>query len=265
MKPNAPIIALQLFSIRQVGSLEEQLSAAARAGIQAVEVLEEHLAQPLELKRCLDEHQLIAPSAHISFETIKNGQSRILDACKSCNITQLFVPSVAGLLQIDTTNDWQRLGEQMGALADTLDRNGITFGFHNNDVGFSLLGSGRYGFEVLFNAARGSALKWQADIAWLQRAGMEPVEWMKRYRSVLVSAHVKDLAPTGSNADEDGWSDIGSGVLTWPSLWKTALDNGARSLVLEHDNPKEPIEFAKRSFAYVSRFNTSQPVKPPVR
>jgi sugar phosphate isomerase/epimerase len=255
MSSHTPIVALQLFSIRNLGSLEDQLSAVSSAGFQAVEPLEEHLAQPVQLRRTLDTYGLIAPSAHVNLQTLKRDRSRIVDACKSSRIHQLFVPTVNDDVQTNSTDGWQRLGEEMGDLADTYKRDGITLGYHNKSVEFSLLRGGRYGFEVLFNAARGSALRWQADIAWLKRAGLDPIEWLQRYRRVLVSAHVKDQAPVGSNIDEDGWSDIGAGVLTWPSLWKAALDCGAESLVVEHDNPKEPFEFAKRSFAYVSRFN----------
>lgn len=255
MSSRAPIIALQLFSTRNLGSLEDQLSAVSSAGFPAVEALEEHLAQPVQLRRMLDAYGLIAPSAHVSLQTLKRDRPRILDACQTSRIHQLFVPTVSDVLRTASTDGWRRLGDEMGDLADALKRDGITLGYHNKSTEFSLLPGGRYGFEVLFNAARDSALRWQADIAWLTRAGLDPVEWLQRYRRVLVSAHIKDQAPVGSNVDEDGWSDIGAGVLTWPSLWKAALDCGAMSLVLEHDNPKEPLEFVKRSFAYVSRFS----------
>lgn len=255
MSPRSPIVALQLFSIRNLGSLEDQLSAVSGAGFLAVEVLEEHLAHPEQLARTLNANGLVAPSAHVSLHTLKQDWNRILDACGASHIHQLFVPTVSGALRSDTTDGWQRLGEEMGDLADELKRGGILLGYHNKSVEFSPLRGGRYGFEVLFNAARGSALTWQADIAWLKRAGLDPVEWLQRYRRVLVSAHVKDQAPVGTNVGEDGWSDIGAGVLAWPSLWKASLECGAESLVIEHDNPKEPLEFIKRSFAYVNRFS----------
>jgi len=255
MSTHSPIVALQLFSTRNLGSLEDQLSAVSGAGFLVVEALEEHLANPELLSSTLDACGLRAPSAHVSLQTLRQDRNRILDACSILRIHQLFVPTVSDVLRADSTDGWQRLGEEMGDLANALKRDGIILGYHNKSVEFSVLRGGRYGFEVLFNAARGSALTWQADIAWLRRAGLDPVEWLQRYRRVLVSAHVKDQAPVGTKVDEDGWSDIGAGVLAWPSLWKAALDYGAESLVIEHDNPKEPLEFIKRSFAYVSRFN----------
>lgn len=172
----------------------------------------------------------------------------------ACGITQLFVPQSASFLPPETTGGWQRLGAELGRLAESYRPHGISVGYHNKTAGFSLLSTARYGFEVMFEAARGSPLVWQADIAWLSRAGVNPAEWLQRYAKVLVSAHVKDRAPEGANPEEDGWADVGAGTLMWPSLWRLALANGAKTLVVEHDSPKRPFEFAQTSFAYLSRF-----------
>ncbi|MFP3541364.1 hypothetical protein, partial [Pseudomonas sp. SIMBA_044] len=87
------------------------------------------------------------------------------------------------------------LGAELGRLAEQYRPHGISIGYHNMTAGFALLSTARYGFEVMFEAARGSPLVWQADIAWMSRAGVDPAEWLQRYAKVLVSAHVKDRAP----------------------------------------------------------------------
>lgn len=255
MSPRKPVIALQMFSMRSLGPLENQLTAVAEAGFRSLEALEEHLEQPVHLKRLLVANGLNAASAHVRLQTLRHARSRIIDACKVCEISQVFLPTIDDIIQVDSTDAWQRLGEELGELAGHFRREGMVLGYHNKSRGFSSLRGGRYGFEILFSAAEGSTLKWQADIAWLKRAGLDPIEWLKRYRKVLLSAHVKDEAPIGSNLDEEGWTDIGAGVMAWPLLWKTALGCGAETLIIEHDNPNEPFEFANRSFAYVSRFN----------
>ncbi len=249
-----PILSLQLFSMRSLGSLDEQLSVAARAGFGHVELLEGHLLKPCELKGLLSRHGLSSPTAHLGLSALRADRSRIVDACHQCGIGQLFVQGVSAEHMPETTDGWRRAGAELGSLAEKLKINGITLGYHNKMAGFRALPAGRCGFEVLFNAARGSPLVWQADIAWISRAGVDPAEWLKRYASVLVSAHVKDQAPEGENEEEDGWSDVGAGVLLWPSLWREAVKYGARTLVVEHDNPSHPLEFATRSLTYLRRF-----------
>jgi sugar phosphate isomerase/epimerase len=84
------------------------------------------------------------------------------------------------------------------------------------------------------------------------RGGVEPKPWLKRYRDRLSSAHVKDLASPGQNQDEDGWADVGSGVLDWPDLWQACRDAGARWMVVEHDKPKDPARTARASLAFLT-------------
>jgi len=249
-----PTLSLQLFSLRGLGSLEAQLSAAARAGFRSVEPLESHLRNVGELRDGLRRHQLTAPTAHVSLEALRTEGAMFVDACHSCGIGELFVPHPAPSGAQETASAWQRLGRELGALADRFKGDCVQLGYHNKTAGFTRLHGGRYGFELMFDTAKGSPLAWQADIAWLARAGVVPGEWLHRYASVLASAHVKDQAPDGAKAEEEGWSDVGSGILVWPLLWRTAIANGARTLVVEHDNPQEPYEFAARSFAYVTRF-----------
>jgi len=74
---------------------------------------------------------------------------------------------------------------------------------------------------------------------------------LERYRDRLVSAHVKDIAPSGGNLDEDGWADVGQGTLDWPRLWREALARGARWMVLEHDKPSDAVRFARVSRTFL--------------
>ena len=51
----------------------------------------------------------------------------------------------------------------------------------------------------------------------------------------------------GQNLDQDGWCDVGTGVLDWPELWRQSLALGAKWMVLEHDKPEDQVGFARAS------------------
>ena len=89
-------------------------------------------------------------------------------------------------------------------------------------------------------------------MAWLVRGGVDPAQWIERYRARVVSAHAKDLAPAGEKLDEDGWADVGSGRLDWHQLAQVCKANGAKWLVAEHDKPNDPTRFANASFAFLN-------------
>lgn len=249
------VLSLQLYSMRKLGSLDAQLSAVANAGFRFVEPLEGHLGDAIGLEQGLARHGLVSPTAHMSLTALRAEPSRIIDACLRCGIGQLFVQDLGLESAHETADAWRRRGAELGTLALRFQQDGISLGYHNMEAGFTYFQSGHSGFEVLFAAARGTPLTWQADIAWLGRAGVDPAEWLRRHANVLVSAHVKDQAPEGLNEDEGGWCDVGAGTLVWPALWRAAVIHGARTLVVEHDNPTDPLEFARRSFAYLSRFS----------
>ena len=85
------------------------------------------------------------------------------------------------------------------------------------------------------------------------RGNADPKEWINRYRSKVTAAHVKDIAPAGQNEDQDGWADVGSGVLDWRSLWRTCREAGARWMVVEHDKPADPARTASNGFAFLQK------------
>jgi sugar phosphate isomerase/epimerase len=58
---------------------------------------------------------------------------------------------------------------------------------------------------------------------------------------------------TGANEDQDGWAEIGAGVLDWRDLWQATRAAGARWMVVEHDKPADPAETAHASYAFISR------------
>ena len=130
---------------------------------------------------------------------------------------------------------------------------GIDLGYHNHHWELKPQADGRSALECLFAGAGNAPLTWQADVAWLVRGGADPVALMQRYKQRLVSLHAKDLAAPNTKQDEDGWDDVGHGVLDWRgSLAAAGVANGAQWLVAEHDKPSDPARFARNSFAFLN-------------
>ena len=75
---------------------------------------------------------------------------------------------------------------------------------------------------------------------------------MRKYRHRLLAVHVKDLAAPGKGEDEDGWADVGSGVLDWKDLWTFGRALGANWMVVEHDKPAHPAASVANSYKFLS-------------
>ena len=102
-------------------------------------------------------------------------------------------------------------------------RTASDFAWHNHNFEFAKLPDGSYPLDHIFAAAPG--LHWQADIGWIQWAGESAADWIDKYKDRVTALHVKDLAPKGENAEEDGQADVGHGVLDWKKLMP--VDQGA--------------------------------------
>ena len=87
----------------------------------------------------------------------------------------------------------------------------------------------------------------ELDIAWVQVGGQIPFRWIEKYKDRILSAHIKDIAPSGERQDEDGWADVGYGVMDWPGLFRALDQTTVEYFVMEHDNPSDDTRFAKRS------------------
>jgi sugar phosphate isomerase/epimerase len=246
------VLSIQLYTMRSLGDLDRILDAVAEAGYRHVETVGSHLDDAATTRAKLDARGLDAPSSHVSLAALRERPDAVVDACRTLDCGELFMPAVPPDQRDMAAAGWRALGQELGEMAERLQGQGIRLGYHNHHWELEPKEGGRTALELIFEAAGGSPLTWQADVAWLVRGGVEPKAWLERYRSRLTSAHVKDIAPTGQNEDEDGWADVGAGVLDWHDLWQACRRAGARWMVVEHDKPKDPARTARASFAYLT-------------
>jgi sugar phosphate isomerase/epimerase len=247
----ADVLSIQLYTLRALGDLDAVLDVAAAAGYGHVELVGDHLEDAKASQAKLATRGLEASSSHVGLEALRTRPEALIEACATLDIDQLFMPAVPPEQRAMAAPGWRALGLELGRLAERLAAEGIALGYHNHDWELRPKESGKNALELLFAAAGDSPLAWQADVAWLVRGGIEPKAWLERYADRLISAHVKDIAPTGQNEDQDGWADVGEGVLDWPDLWRACIVAGARWMVVEHDRPKDPARSAKVSHDYL--------------
>ena len=138
---------------------------------------------------------------------------------------------------------WTALGQRLARCRDALAKHDLRFAWHNHDFEFAGLPDGSCPIEHLLR----EGVDWEADLAWIVRGKADPKVWIERYRGHIPLVHVKDIAPAGENASEDGWADVGAGVLPWADLWNRAVEAGAQIMIAEHDNPADFDRFARVS------------------
>jgi len=243
-------VSFQLYSARKFPPLDSQLATLSKLGYKNVEPYGGLFQQPDELRAGLKKYKLASPTAHIGIERLRADPEAVAKIAKDFGIKELIVPAVPQEERTKSAADWTKLGRELAGYQKALARHGIDFAWHNHSFEFAKLADGSYPLDHMFAAAPG--LHWQADIGWIQWAGEDAGAWIKKYADRVTSLHVKDLAPKGENAAEDGQADVGHGVLDWKKLMPSIKAPGVRYLVMEHDNPNDFERFARRSFKTVS-------------
>jgi sugar phosphate isomerase/epimerase len=248
----ADVLSIQLYTLRALNDLDRILDAVAEAGYRHVETVGSHLDDAAATRTKLDARGLKASSSHVGLAALRERPDAIVEACRTLGTDQLFMPAVPPAQRDMPADGWRALGRELAQISERLRKQGIELGYHNHHWELVPKEAGKNALELLFEAAAGSPLTWQVDVAWLVRGHADPKRWLDRYRARITSAHVKDLAPAGQNQDEDGWADVGAGVLDWRDLWQACRHAGARWMVVEHDKPKDPARTARASFAFLS-------------
>ena len=248
-KKDPAIISVQLYSLRAMPDPAARLRLVASNGLGHVETAAGDYADPAGLRRLLEESGLSAPSGHYGISALRDRFGWVVETAHT--IGQKFV-IVWGLPENEHwphPEGWARAGAELGRLADRLRDCGLGFAFHNHDWELQRFADGRLALDILFDAAAGSSLRFQPDLAWIARGEQDPRAILARHASKVIACHVKDLAPPGENSDEEGWANLGDGVLPWNELWPAARAAGAQLMVLEHDAPRDPARFLARSAA----------------
>jgi sugar phosphate isomerase/epimerase len=244
-------LSIQLYTLRSMEDLDRILDTVAQAGYRYVETVGSHLDDVAGVRSKLDARGLMASSSHVSMAALREKPDAIVEACRILGITDLYMPAVPPEQRDMEADGWRSLGQELGRLAERFQNDGIRFGYHNHHWELQPKDGEKTALELIFEEAEGSPLAWQVDVAWLVRGNVDPKEWISRYSSRIAAAHVKDIAPAGQNEDQDGWADVGSGVLDWCSLWRSCRAAGAKWMVVEHDKPADPARTVRASFDFL--------------
>jgi len=151
----------------------------------------------------------------------------------------------------DSAN-WISLAKRLNEAGKRVNDAGFKFAWHNHHWEFMPLATGELPMNLLLEHA--PEMEWEMDVAWVVQGGADPMNWIEEHASRISTAHIKDIAPEGEKSDEDGWADVGDGVMDWKSLIAALRNAGTDLFIVEHDNPSDWDRFASRSINACNQF-----------
>ncbi|WP_332686025.1 sugar phosphate isomerase/epimerase family protein [Devosia sp.] len=237
----------QLYSARNEASLDETLRTLKSLGYAQVEGWGGQFADPAALAQSLKSAGLTMPTAHMGYGQLTDTDAA-LKIADTVGIQTIYCPAPPSDDFRKGSGNWQEFAEGLGKIAAAFTKAGKGFGYHNHHWEFSKDANGKTPMELILEASPDT--QWEMDLAWVIKANEDPLAWLDKLGSRITAVHVKDIAPAGEKADEDGWADVGTGTLDWKQyIAEVKAKSQAKYFVLEHDKPSDAIRFARTSMA----------------
>jgi len=242
----------QLYSSREFPPLTDTLRMLKGLGYSQVEGYGGAYGDLDALEAALSDTGLKMTSGHFGIDMIENEPGKVIEIAQSTGMKAVYCPFLVPDQRPSDAAGYARFGERLQRAGEPLVKAGFIFGWHNHDFEFRPLGGSLPQTEIFKG---GPNLSWEADIAWIVRGGADPIEWIEKYADRISAIHLKDIAPQGEAADEDGWADVGTGTVDWKNIFSTVRQKTrAQFFIMEHDKPKDHERFARRSIENASRF-----------
>ncbi|MEL6427246.1 MAG: sugar phosphate isomerase/epimerase [Pseudomonadota bacterium] len=245
----------QLYSSRNFPPLHDTLGMLADLGYTHVEgygALYLDADAVKSLSSGLSQSGLTMPTGHFGLEQVETSPADVVRIAEALGIEAVIFPFLQPDARPTDAAGWAALGTRVARAAEPIWAAGLSVGWHNHDFEMRPCADGSFPLDHIL--AADPRLKLELDVAWVQMADQDPLPWINAYADRLISAHVKDIAAAGTAEDEDGWADVGYGVMDWPTLMAALRAGATRYFIMEHDNPSDHRRFAGRSLEAAQSF-----------
>jgi sugar phosphate isomerase/epimerase len=232
-------IGIQLYTVRDAlkSDFKGTLKKLSEIGYDGVEFAWEYGGMnPRELAGFLHTVKLQAAGLHTSIDDILNPKSDSYVYARAVN-TSFVTTSLCG----EVSKDWAATTDKVVQAASVAYSQGFTFTYHNHAQEITVENGVSAQDKLL---ARISMLQFELDTYWIKKGGQEPVSYINKFAGRVPQLHMKDM-----DKADGSFAEVGQGCLDVKEIVSTALNAGARWIIVEQDSCKRPaLESAKISF-----------------
>lgn len=226
-------IAAQLYTVRDrmhdPSQVEAVLARLREIGYAAVEVAGLGADVAANFGDLLKASGIFACAAHVGLDRLVDDLNTVTAECVSWGCEYVVIPSLP--VEYHSGSGFRRLRAEAEIIAGRLAPSGLQLAYHNHAFELATWG-GRTGLEILFDSARGEALKAELDTYWIQHAGSDAEMWIRRLAGRCPLVHLKDAVMIEGKQRQTA---VGEGTLDWPSILRACHEAGTRWLIVEQD------------------------------
>ncbi len=170
--------------------------------------------------------------------TLKNDSQQIVDELAGTGVKYLVCSSIP----IETLDEVKQGTEILNNAAEIAKKAGLQLCYHNHDKEFMAI-DGQKPYDIFLTQISPDLLKFELDLGWVSKAGVDPVALFKANKGRFPMLHVKDMDKTFENI-----MPVGEGVIDFKTIFANAKTAGVKHYFVEHDMPKDAIASITSSF-----------------
>ena len=153
-----------------------------------------------------------------------------------------------------TIDAFKRIADEFNGYGAICKKNGLRFAYHPHDYPYKPV-DGQLPIDVLLANTDPELVDFEMDYYYTVTEGQDPEAYIKKNRPRFRLCHMRDVLkqrlPAGS--EDESACDLGTGIINYPHLLSTALDNGMKYFFVEQSRfyKETPLQSAKINAAYL--------------
>lgn len=173
-------------------------------------------------------------------KNLKENAQELVDDVASGGIKYIVCASI----DVTTGDATRKSVEILNNAAVLAQKAGLTLCYHNHDAEFKTV-DGIVPYD-LFLSQLSPSIKMELDLAWVAKAGKDPVELFKKNPGRFPLWHVKDF-----DKDFKNLQPVGKGVIDFKKIFAAADTAGLQHAFVEHDMPPDVYASITDSMTYL--------------
>lgn len=240
-------VGLQLYTVRNQmrDDFEGTLRKVAEIGYEEVEFAGLYNRKAADVRKLLDDLDLESPSSHIGYDLVRDKLPEVMEEAKALGQTYIIVPALPNEIRKDI-DAYKRVAEVLNKAGEQVKSAGMLIAYHNHAFEFEKIG-GQLPYDVLLQETDPDLVKMEADLFWMTKGGVRPLDYFSRFPGRFALVHVKDMTAAGEMAP------VGEGQVNFAEIFAQEKKAGIRHYVVEHDNPTDAMASITTSIGTLSK------------
>lgn len=250
-------IGLQTYTIRELiknpEAMKKTFKEVSEKGIKHIELAIDYLKMPYSeetfktIKEISGNFNIDIPSCQVRYNTVIKDYDKAVRIFKILNAKYLTISLIDLKLLLKGYDGIVRFSENLNALKEKFDHDGIVLGHHNHHYEF-LRYEGKSVLEIMAEHYRGEFV---LDTYWTARGGGNHLVILEKLKGRVSIMHLRDYKIKFSKFDLLGTdTEAGSGNLPFTEILKKAEECGVKYGMIEQST-KTPMDSVTNSLNFL--------------